>query len=75
MEVCGRSRGVVVLQPARTVHSFLAQAEYLGEVTCGLGIALTATLVTLPVALGVCAGLFAVTAAVMRRAPVSADLG
>ncbi|WP_232828874.1 MFS transporter [Kribbella monticola] len=58
-----------------TVHSFLAQAEYLGEVTCGLGIALIATLVTLPVALGVCAGLFAVTATVMRRAPVSADLG
>jgi MFS family permease len=50
-----------------TTHSFLAQAEYLGEVTCGLAIALTATLATLPLALLACATLFALTATLMRR--------
>ncbi|WP_344212444.1 MFS transporter [Kribbella sancticallisti] len=50
-----------------TTHSFLAQAEYLGEVTCGLAIALIATLVSLPVALAGSAALFVLTAAVMRR--------
>jgi MFS family permease len=50
-----------------TTHSFLAQAEYLGEVTCGLLIALVAHLVGLPLALAGSAALFAVTAAMMRR--------
>ncbi|WP_432950308.1 MFS transporter [Kribbella sp. CA-253562] len=50
-----------------TTHSFLAQAEYLGEVTCGLLIALVAHLVGLPLALAGSAALFAVTAAIMRR--------
>jgi MFS family permease len=51
-----------------TTHSFLAQAEYLGEVTCGLTIALIATLTTLPLALTTSATLFALTATLMRRA-------
>lgn len=50
-----------------TTHSFLAQAEYLGEVTCGLAIALIANLVGLSLALAGCATLFALTAALMRR--------
>jgi MFS family permease len=50
-----------------TTHSFLAQAEYLGEITCGLAIAMTASLVSLPVALAGSALLFALTAALMRR--------
>lgn len=50
-----------------TTHSFLAQAEYLGEITCGLTIALTATLISLPVALAAAALLFALTATLMRR--------
>jgi hypothetical protein len=50
-----------------TTHSFLAQAEYLGEVTCGLAIALIADLFSLPLALAGCAALFALTAGSMRR--------
>jgi MFS family permease len=50
-----------------TTHSFLAQAKYLGEVTCGLGIALIAELLSLPLALAGCAGLFAITAGLMRH--------
>jgi MFS family permease len=50
-----------------TTHSFLAQAEYLGEVTCGLLIALIADLVSLPLALAGCAALFALTAILMGR--------
>lgn len=40
-----------------TTHSYLAQAEYLGEVTCGLAIALIANLLGLPLALACCADL------------------
>lgn len=50
-----------------TTHSFLAQAEYLGEVICGLLITLVAHLAGLPVALAGAAALFALTAAIMRR--------
>jgi hypothetical protein len=50
-----------------TTHSFLAQAEYLGEVVCGLLITLVAHVAGLPVALVGAAALFAVTAAIMRR--------
>ncbi|MGC4941163.1 MFS transporter [Kribbella sp. DT2] len=50
-----------------TTHSFLAQAEYLGEVVCGLLITLVAHLAGLPVALAGAAALFALTAAIMRR--------
>jgi hypothetical protein len=50
-----------------TTHSFLAQAEYLGEVVCGLLITLVAQLVGLPAALAGAAALFALTAAIMRQ--------
>ncbi|GAA1515272.1 MFS transporter [Kribbella lupini] len=50
-----------------TTHSFLAQAEYLGEVICGLLITLVAHVAGLPVALAGAAALFALTAAIMRR--------
>ncbi|MEV6286874.1 MFS transporter [Kribbella sp. NPDC051770] len=50
-----------------TTHSFLAQAEYLGEVVCGLLITLVAHVAGLPAALAGGAALFAVTAAIMRR--------
>jgi hypothetical protein len=56
-----------------TTHSFLAQAEYLGEVTCGLAIALIASLATLPLALTTSAALFALTAYLMRRPSSSQD--
>ena len=44
-----------------TVHSFLAQAEYSGEIVCGLAIAAVAQLGDLTLALGTCAALFGVT--------------
>jgi MFS family permease len=50
-----------------TTHSFLAQAEYLGEVTCGLLIALLAGVVGLPLALAGSAALYALTGVLMRR--------
>jgi MFS family permease len=50
-----------------TTHSFLAQAEYLGEVSCGLCLAMIAKLIGLPLALAGCAALFALTADIMRR--------
>ena len=49
-----------------TVHSFLAQAEYLGEIVAGLGIALVARAAGLSPALVACAALFAVTIALVR---------
>ncbi|NIK60851.1 MFS transporter [Kribbella shirazensis] len=50
-----------------TTHSFLAQLEYLGEITCGLAISAIARLTTLPLALTACAALFAATAVLMGR--------
>lgn len=50
-----------------TTHSMLAQLEYLGEIVCGLGIALIARLTSLPLALTGCALLFAATAVLMRQ--------
>ncbi|GAB3403993.1 MFS transporter [Flindersiella endophytica] len=51
-----------------TVHSFLAQAEYLGEIACGALIAVVAVAAGVPAAL-LCAGvLFAVTGLLARRA-------
>ena len=52
-----------------TVHSLLAQAEYLGVITCGLATGLLAAATTLPVALVSCAALFALTAALIGRSP------
>jgi hypothetical protein len=48
-----------------TTHSFLAQAEYLGEISCGACIALLAQLTSLPIALAGCAGLYAAAACLM----------
>jgi MFS family permease len=50
-----------------TVHSFLAQAEYVGEIVCGLAVAAIARLAGLPAALVTCAALFALTTIVVRR--------
>jgi MFS family permease len=50
-----------------TVHSFLAQAEYVGEIACGLAIAVIARLAGLSPALLTCAALFAITIVLIRR--------
>lgn len=44
-----------------TVHSLLAQAEYLGEITCGLAIAAIAQLANMSIALVTCGALLAIT--------------
>ncbi len=51
-----------------TVHSMLAQAEYLGEILCGAAIAAVALLAGLSVALLACGALFAVTIAFIQGA-------
>lgn len=50
-----------------TVHSFLAQAEYLGEILCGAAIGLLANIADLSITLTACAGLLAITAMLMWR--------
>jgi len=50
-----------------TVHSFLAQAEYLGEVFCGFGIGLIAKATNLPGALVACAALMGAASLIMLR--------
>ncbi|MFJ6573116.1 MFS transporter [Streptomyces sp. NPDC091292] len=45
-----------------TVHSFLAQAEYAGEILCGAALAGVAGAAGLPYALAACGALFGVTA-------------
>jgi hypothetical protein len=50
-----------------TVHSFLAQAEYVGEIVCGLAIAVVARFAGLSVALLTCAALFAITILLIQR--------
>lgn len=50
-----------------TVHSFLAQAEYVGEIVCGLAIAGLALSGGLSLTLVACAALFAMTILVVRR--------
>ncbi|OGT39709.1 MAG: MFS transporter [Gammaproteobacteria bacterium RIFCSPHIGHO2_12_FULL_38_14] len=50
-----------------TVHSFLAQAEYLGEIVCGLAIGLLAHATNLPYALAGAAALLITTAILMMR--------
>jgi MFS family permease len=50
-----------------TVHSFLAQAEYVGEIVCGLAIAVIARLAGLSLALVTCAALFAITIVLIQR--------
>jgi hypothetical protein len=50
-----------------TVHSFLAQAEYVGEIACGLALAVVARLAGLSPALVACAALFAIAAVLVQR--------
>lgn len=50
-----------------TVHSFLAQAEYLGEIVCGLAIGLLAQVTNLSCALAGAAALLMATAILMMR--------
>jgi hypothetical protein len=50
-----------------TVHSFLAQAEYMGEIVCGLGVAAIARYAGLSTALLTCAALFAAAGAALAR--------
>jgi TctA family transporter len=50
-----------------TVHSFLAQAEYVGEIVCGLAIAVIARFAGLSPALVTCAALFAITILLILR--------
>jgi MFS family permease len=49
-----------------TVHSLLAQAEYVGEIVGGLAFAAVATAAGLPIVFLACAGVFAVTIVVIR---------
>jgi hypothetical protein len=49
-----------------TVHSFLAQAEYLGEILCGVGIAIVARLAGASSALVAGGALFAITVVLLR---------
>jgi hypothetical protein len=50
-----------------TVHSFLAQAEYAGEIVCGLAIAVVARFAGLSLTLVTCGALFAVTICLVQR--------
>jgi MFS transporter, DHA3 family, tetracycline resistance protein len=50
-----------------TVHSLLAQAEYLGEIVCGFGIAAVALLAGMSVALATSGALFAITVLLVHR--------
>jgi hypothetical protein len=56
-----------------TVHSFLAQAEYLGEIVCGLAVAVVARFAGLSVALVTSAGLFTITIGLLQRAQKRSD--
>jgi hypothetical protein len=50
-----------------TVHSYLAQAEYIGEIVCGLTIAVIARFAGLSPALVTCGALFAITILLILR--------
>jgi MFS family permease len=54
-----------------TVHSFLAQAEYLGEIGCGLAVAAVARFAGLSAALVTGGALFAATIVLVRRLAAS----
>jgi hypothetical protein len=51
-----------------TVHSMLAQAEYLGAMVCGLAVAAIARFAGLPLALVACGALLAIAIALVGRA-------
>jgi MFS family permease len=50
-----------------TVHSLLAQAEYVGVIVCGLGVSAVASVASLSSALVSCAALFALTILLVQR--------
>jgi len=50
-----------------TVHSLLAQAKYVGEITCGLAIAAIAQLADMSFALVTCGALLAITILLVQR--------
>ncbi len=52
-----------------TVHSFLAQAEYLGEIVCGFALAIVAASAGIPAALLGGVGLMALTGVAVLRSP------
>ena len=52
-----------------TVHSLLAQAEYVGEISCGLAIAVLAGVAGLSPSLVACAALFAITIVLIQAMP------
>jgi hypothetical protein len=50
-----------------TVHSFLAQAEYVGDIACGLAVAVVVGLAGLSPGLVACGALFAITIGLILR--------
>ena len=58
-----------------TVHSLLAQAEYLGVIGCGLAIAAIARLVGMVLALASCGVLLAITIVLVQRLGSRAPAG
>jgi MFS family permease len=54
-----------------TVHSFLAQAEYTGEILCGLAIAVVARFAGLSLTLVTCGALFAITIPLIQHLGIS----
>lgn len=52
-----------------TVHSFLAQAEYLGEIACGFALAIVAASAGIPAALLGAVGLLALAGVAVLRSP------
>jgi Major Facilitator Superfamily len=56
-----------------TVHSFLAQAEYLGAIVCGLAVAGVAALAGLSAALLTCGALFGITIVLIHRLGLAAS--
>jgi MFS family permease len=58
-----------------TVHSFLAQAEYLGEILCGLAIAVVARFAGLSLVLVASAALFAIAIVLIQRLGIDSAAG
>ena len=58
-----------------TVHSLLAQAEYVGAIVCGLAVAGVASFAGLSAALLTCAALFAIAISFVRRVGTAREPG
>lgn len=54
-----------------TVHSLLAQAEYLGAIACGLAVAAVARFAGLPLGLLTCGALLLITIVIVQRRPLT----